>query len=132
MARITVEDCVKKTDRFSLIIAAAQRVREIEGGAPLTVARENDKFPVVALREIAEGKIEPQRLEDSVLKSLKKQRVRGDFEENFEEAVLDDDPLSADVLEANLSDASEDDELFLGEGDGDVDDTYAGGEGVVE
>ncbi|MBY0264117.1 MAG: DNA-directed RNA polymerase subunit omega [Holosporales bacterium] len=132
MARITVEDCVKKTDRFSLIIAAAQRVREIEGGAPLTVARENDKFPVVALREIAEGKIEPQRLEDSVLKSLKKQRVRGDFEENFEEAVLDDDPLIADVLEADLSDASEDDALFPGEGDGDVDDTYAGGESVVE
>ncbi len=126
MARITVEDCVKKTDRFSLIIAAAQRVREIEGGAPLTVARENDKFPVVALREIAEGKIEPQRLEGSVLKALRKQRLRGDFEENFEETVLDEDPLTADVLEEDLSD-DKDDDLFL-EGD----DTYAGGEGVVE
>jgi hypothetical protein len=81
---------------------------------------------VVALREIAEGKIEPQRLEGSVLKALRKQRLRGDFEENFEETVLDEDPLTADVLEEDLSD-DKDDDLFL-EGD----DTYAGGEGVVE
>lgn len=55
MARVTVEDCVDKVpNRFELVLLAAHRAREISAGAPITVARDNDKNPVVALREIAE------------------------------------------------------------------------------
>ena len=58
MARVTVEDCVDKVPtRFELVMLASHRAREIASGAPLTIARDNDKNPVVALREIAEGKI---------------------------------------------------------------------------
>ena len=62
MARVTVEDCVDKVpNRFELVMLAAHRAREISAGAPITVDRDNDKNPVVALREIAE---ETQRVED--------------------------------------------------------------------
>ena len=56
MARVTVEDCILQVpNRFDLVMLAAQRAREISAGAPLTIDRDNDKNPVVALREIAEG-----------------------------------------------------------------------------
>ena len=59
MARVTVEDCVEKLpNRFELVALAAQRAREISAGAPLLLDRDNDKNPVVALREIAEDKVE--------------------------------------------------------------------------
>jgi DNA-directed RNA polymerase subunit omega len=59
MARVTVEDCVQKVpNRFDLVLLAAQRARSIHAGAPLTLERDNDKDPVVALREIAEGTID--------------------------------------------------------------------------
>ncbi len=62
MARVTVEDCVDKVpNRFELVMLAAHRAREVTAGAPLTVARDNDKNPVVALREIAE---ETQQADD--------------------------------------------------------------------
>ncbi|EYD73024.1 MULTISPECIES: DNA-directed RNA polymerase subunit omega [Limimaricola] len=62
MARVTVEDCVDKVpNRFELVMLAAHRAREITSGAPLTVARDNDKNPVVALREIAD---ETQQADD--------------------------------------------------------------------
>ena len=58
MARVTVEDCVDKVpNRFDLVMLASHRAREITAGSPPTVDRDNDKNPVVALREIAEGKI---------------------------------------------------------------------------
>ena len=59
MARVTVEDCVVKIpNRFNLVLLAAQRAREISSGAELTLERDNDKNPVVALREIAESSID--------------------------------------------------------------------------
>ena len=62
MARVTVEDCVDKvTNRFELVMLAAHRAREIATGSPITVARDNDKNPVVSLREIAE---ETQQADD--------------------------------------------------------------------
>ncbi|MBA2654516.1 MAG: DNA-directed RNA polymerase subunit omega [Gammaproteobacteria bacterium] len=66
MARITVEDCLKTIhNRFELVIVAAKRARELEiGGADATVAWENDKATVVALREIAKGKITKEILEE--------------------------------------------------------------------
>ena len=62
MARVTVEDCVDKIpNRFDLVLLAAQRARQISGGADLTIDRDRDKNPVVALREIAEETVKPKR-----------------------------------------------------------------------
>ena len=73
MARVTVEDCVDKvTNRFDLVLFASQRAREISGGEELTVDRDRDKNPVVALREIAEETIKPKDLEESLIQSLQK------------------------------------------------------------
>ncbi|RVT94510.1 DNA-directed RNA polymerase subunit omega [Sphingomonas crocodyli] len=76
MARVTVEDCVDKIpNRFDLVLLAAQRARQISGGAELTLDRDRDKNPVVALREIAEQTITPAELHDSVVGSLQKVQV---------------------------------------------------------
>jgi DNA-directed RNA polymerase subunit omega len=63
MARVTVEDCVDKIpNRFDLVLLASQRARQISGGAELTIDRDRDKNPVVALREIAETTVKPKHL----------------------------------------------------------------------
>lgn len=73
MARVTVEDCVLRVpNRFQLVMLAAQRSRNLGAGAPPTLPRENDKNPVVALREIAEGTVDLKELELSLVKSLQK------------------------------------------------------------
>ena len=73
MARVTVEDCVDKIpNRFDLVLLAAQRAREISGGAELTIDRDRDKNPVVALREIAEQTVRPKELQESVVTGLQK------------------------------------------------------------
>jgi len=80
MARVTVEDCVDKIpNRFDLVLFAAQRARQISGGAELTMDRDRDKNPVVALREIAEETVFPANLEESVIQGL--QRVQIDDED---------------------------------------------------
>jgi DNA-directed RNA polymerase subunit omega len=71
MARVTVEDCITKIpNRFELVAMAAQRARSITAGGALTVERDDDKNPVVALREIAEETIPLEELEESLIKSL--------------------------------------------------------------
>ena len=71
MARVTVEDCVDKIpNRFELVMMAAQRARGISAGAQLTLDRDNDKNPVVSLREIAEATVSMEELEEDVIKSL--------------------------------------------------------------
>jgi DNA-directed RNA polymerase subunit omega len=73
MARVTVEDCVVKVpNRFDLVLLAAQRAREITSGAPLSVDRDDDKNPVVALREIAESTIELDHLKDGLVRGMQK------------------------------------------------------------
>lgn len=73
MARVTVEDCVIKVpNRFDLVMLAAQRARNISAGSSLTVERDNDKNPVVALREIAEETVGLGDLEDSLIKGLQR------------------------------------------------------------
>ena len=73
MARVTVEDCVDKiSNRFDLVLMAAQRAREISGGAELTIDRDRDKNPVVALREIAEQTVRPKELHEAVVVGLQK------------------------------------------------------------
>ena len=71
MARVTVEDCVEKVpNRFELVLLAAQRARNLSRGEELTVDRDNDKNPVVALREIAEETIELPKIEQDLIRSL--------------------------------------------------------------
>ena len=84
MARVTVEDCVDKVpNRFDLVLLAAQRAREISGGAELTIDRDRDKNPVVALREIADETVKPKHLHESVIQGL--QRVLPEDEEEADE-----------------------------------------------
>ena len=84
MARVTVEDCVDKvSNRFVLVLLAAQRARQISGGADLTIDRDRDKNPVVALREIAEETVKPKHLEEAIVGNL--QRVRIDEDDETDE-----------------------------------------------
>jgi DNA-directed RNA polymerase subunit omega len=73
MARVTVEDCIDKVEnRFDLVLLASHRARMISSGAQITVDRDNDKNPVVALREIAEETISPGDLKEDLIHSLQK------------------------------------------------------------
>jgi DNA-directed RNA polymerase subunit omega len=84
MARVTVEDCVDKIpNRFDLVLLAAQRAREISGGAELTIDRDRDKNPVVALREIAEVTVRPDQLKETLVTSL--QRVLPEDDDEIDE-----------------------------------------------
>ncbi|MEP3300873.1 MAG: DNA-directed RNA polymerase subunit omega, partial [Roseibium sp.] len=71
MARVTVEDCIDKVEnRFELVLLAAHRARMISSGSPLTLDRDNDKNPVVALREIAEQTVSPEDMKEDLIHSL--------------------------------------------------------------
>jgi DNA-directed RNA polymerase subunit omega len=90
MARVTVEDCVDKVpNRFELVLLAAHRARMISSGSPLTVDRDRDKNPVVALREIADEKIDPADLKEYLIHSLQK-RVEVDEPEAEPQAVIEE------------------------------------------
>ncbi|WP_448581268.1 DNA-directed RNA polymerase subunit omega [Thermaurantiacus sp.] len=81
MARVTVEDCIEKVpNRFELVLLAGQRARQISGGAELTLDRDRDKNPVVALREIAEGTVAPSELEERIIQGLMKVQIEEDEE----------------------------------------------------
>ncbi|RDE07248.1 DNA-directed RNA polymerase subunit omega [Sphingomonas aracearum] len=81
MARVTVEDCVDKIpNRFDLVLLAAQRARQISGGAELTLDRDRDKNPVVALREIAEETVRPDHLHEALVGGLQKVQIDDDDE----------------------------------------------------
>jgi len=83
MARVTVEDCVIKIpNRFKLVMMASQRARNISAGSELNVERDNDKNPVVALREIADDLVDHDELEESLIKGLQKFVEMDDPEEN--------------------------------------------------
>ncbi|ACK49968.1 DNA-directed RNA polymerase, omega subunit [Methylocella silvestris BL2] len=73
MARVTVEDCVDKVEnRFELVLLASHRARMIAAGAPITIDRDNDKNPVVSLREIADSTLTPDDLKEDLIQSLQK------------------------------------------------------------
>ncbi|MDY8109308.1 DNA-directed RNA polymerase subunit omega [Fulvimarina sp. 2208YS6-2-32] len=73
MARVTVEDCVDKVDnRFELVLLASHRARQISQGNPITIDRDNDKNPVVALREIADETLSPEDLKEDLIHTLQK------------------------------------------------------------
>ena len=103
MARVTVEDCIEKIpNRFDLVLAAAQRARHISTGNPLTIDRDNDKNPVVALREIADETIDPDKLRDDIVKGLQKltnpEFVEDEEDENPEDNSLEDNYTINDEL----------------------------------
>ena len=103
MARVTVEDCIEKIpNRFDLVLAAAQRARDISTGNPLTIDRDNDKNPVVALREIADETIDPDKLRDDIVKGLQKltnpEFIKDEEDENLEDNSLEDDYTINDEL----------------------------------
>ena len=86
MARVTVEDCILQVpNRFDLVLLAAQRARAISRGDELTIDRDNDKNPVIALREIADQTVELDGLEQDIIKSL----LRAPEPEPVEEEVID-------------------------------------------
>ncbi|KKC39916.1 DNA-directed RNA polymerase subunit omega [Devosia epidermidihirudinis] len=101
MARVTVEDCIEKIDnRFDLVLMAAHRARMISSGAQITVARDNDKNPVVALREIGDGAISPDDLREDLIHSLQKYVEVDEPEEHAAPLIEngDDDSLNFDTM----------------------------------
>jgi len=105
MARVTVEDCVERIpNRFELVLLAAQRARNLSRGEELTVDRDNDKNPVVALREIADQTIELHKLEQDLIKSLS----RSPEPEPADEEVLDLIPIDQNIF--GLQDVSAEEE----------------------
>ena len=105
MARVTVEDCIDKIpNRFDLVLAAAQRARHISTGNPLTIDRDNDKNPVVALREIADETIDPDKLRDDIVNGLQK-LTNNEFVEDEEDENLEDNSLENEyTINDELSD----------------------------
>lgn len=109
MARVTVEDCVIKIpNRFDLVMVAAQRARDIAAGAPLTVDRDNDKNPVVALREIADETINIDNLTDSLVKGLQKHVESDEPEEDEMDLLAIQQELGISVAEAPSKALAED------------------------
>ena len=98
MARVTVEDCVDKiTSRFDLVLLAAHRSREMAEGAEILVDRDNDKNPIVALREIAEEKLVPKDLEEAKVFSLQTQVDVDEADEDYIPLVQDNTKPQANV-----------------------------------
>ena len=119
MARVTVEDCVEKIpNRFDLVLLASHRSRNISAGAELTVERDNDKTPVVSLRELAEETVDLEDLRESLVVGL--QRVI--LDDDMPDEVEDDMPvLALEHGEAKQSEMSEADLLRALQGDRDND-----------
>ena len=99
MARVTVEDCINKVpNRFDLVIAAAQRSREISNGIPIEVDRDNDKNPVVSLREIASEAVDAESLQERFIRSMQKNLIK-------EETITEEDSSLEDEFAAYLNDS---------------------------
>ena len=135
MARVTVEDCVLKVpNRFELVLLAAQRAREVTSGAPLTLDRDDDKNPVVALREIADETIQLAHLKDSLVRGMQKHVEIDEPEEtpDLEQtlfgvadpigSILGEDEIDGEAIEDELDEdmlsiEEEEDEVEIGLGE---------------
>lgn len=99
MARVTVEDCVLKVpNRFELVLIAAQRARDVSSGAKLTVERDNDKNPVVALREIADDTVPLDNLRNALVSGLQKHVEVDEPEEDEMESFMPDSEMAFDNI----------------------------------
>ncbi len=103
MARVTVEDCVDKIEnRFELVLLASHRARQIAQGQQITIDRDNDKNPVVALREIAEETVESEVLHEGLVTALQRVDERTEAEEEAETLALLADPQHMHMSEQEL------------------------------
>jgi DNA-directed RNA polymerase subunit omega len=142
MARVTVEDCIVKVpNRFELVLLAAQRAREITSGAPLSLDRDDDKNPVVALREIADETVGLDHLKDSLVRGMQKHVELDEPEETPEleldqtlfgaaeptGAVIDEDETDEEAVEEEL----EEDMLSV-EGEVDIEEELPAAEEVAD
>ena len=110
MARVTVEDCIEKVpNRFGLVLLAGHRARSIANGAALTIDRDNDKNPVVALREIAEDTVVPAELLETVVVALQRVDERTEAEDEAEIVGLLAEPQHMNMAEAELMRAMQSD-----------------------
>ena len=106
MARVTVEDCVEKIpNRYELLMVAAQRAKDISAGAPITVARYNDKNPVIALREIADGTVNIEDLQKSLVLGLQKYVEVEEPEEEELEILEEEKELMFKIFSLSLNKA---------------------------
>jgi DNA-directed RNA polymerase subunit omega len=128
MARVTVEDCVQIVpNRFELVLLAGQRARMISAGAPLTLDRDRDKNPVVALREVAAQKVTPEDLREELVRAQQKFLETEEAEEKLEIEAAEEagDSLTEEELLKALKNESEQRATqprveLEGEGEGDV------------
>lgn len=117
MARVTVEDCVMKVpNRFDLVMLASQRARDLAAGAAMTLDRDNDKNPVVALREIAEDKVDLNHLSNLIVKGLQKVPDVDEPEDEPEGDVAEIMAAASSIVSASV----EDEDVSVIDGDEDV------------
>ncbi len=103
MARVTVEDCIEKIDnRFDLVLMASHRARAISSGSQILVDRDNDKNPVVALREIADDVVDSEELREALIGTLQRVDERPEAEEEAETLALLADPQHQHMSEQEL------------------------------
>lgn len=112
MARVTVEDCIEKLpNRFELVMVAAQRARKIGSGASLTLDRDNDKNPVVALREIAESTVDVEELKEEIIRGKQRIIALDDDGEDVVDMMEGEEEWQAMTRGASISiDADDEDE----------------------
>jgi len=123
MARVTVEDCVVRIpNRFELVMLAAQRAREIQAGSPLTVEKDNDKNPVISLREIAENSLDLDMLRQSVVTGLQRQVETEEPEDDAMELLAADRDIAGVPEDATLDGIEDEMEIE------DAEDKLAGGD----
>lgn len=116
MARVTVEDCIKLIpNRFELVLMAAQRTRAIASGASITVQRNNDKNPVISLREIANETINIEELRKNLLKTLQNNTLFSDVDESVDEDTQE--LILAEQEDWSLNEIADEDLLDLHEED---------------
>lgn len=117
MARVTVEDCVEKIpNRFELVMLAARRARKIGSGAPLSVDRDNDKNPVVSLREIAAGTVEPGDMEEEIVRSYQRViHIQEDQEDQLPDLMHGEEEWSKMMADSAGGDDEALDALYAGE-----------------
>ena len=111
MARVTVEDCIKKIpNRFDLVVAAAQRSREISNGVAIEIERDNDKNPVVSLREIACEAVDAESLQERFIRSMQKNLIKEDVSSENDASL--EEEFAAYLNESDNKNQNNDDFMF--------------------
>ncbi|HWK48126.1 MAG TPA: DNA-directed RNA polymerase subunit omega [Stellaceae bacterium] len=117
MARVTVEDCVTRVpNRFELVLVAAQRSRDISSGSGLTIERDNDKNPVVALREIADVTVDVEVLQGAVIKGLQR-HVENDEPEEDRDLTIGEPSWPVGAGDHAIEEELKEDMLFVADDD---------------